>query len=109
MAHLTLIDVASGRSRAFERFSRGAPELAGAGAEPCGAWLDDWQLVAVGEPFPWQLSAAQDDIELDLQLTPAKPPIAQGEQGLSRKGPEPGNASYYYSYTRLAAEGEIQL
>jgi predicted secreted hydrolase len=27
--------------------------------------------------------------------------VLQGERGLSRKGPEPGNASYYYSFTRM--------
>ena len=35
-------------------------------------------------------------------LESAKPPVLQGERGLSRKGPEPGNASYYYSLTRHA-------
>src|SRR5690606_15485988 len=101
MAHLTVTDVASNRIYAFERFSRGAPGLAGAEAEPFRAWLDDWQLAAVGDPFPWQLLAAEGDIGLRLQLEARKPPVLQGEQGLSRKGPEPGNASYYYSYTRL--------
>ncbi len=109
MAHLTVTDVASNRIYAFERFSRGAPGLAGAEAEPFRAWLDDWQLAAVGDPFPWQLLAAEGDIGLRLQLEARKPPVLQGEQGLSRKGPEPGNASYYYSYTRLVAAGELRI
>jgi predicted secreted hydrolase len=33
----------------------------------------------------------------------------QGDRGLSQKGPEPGNASYYYSFTRLEATGELAL
>jgi predicted secreted hydrolase len=36
-------------------------------------------------------------------------PVLQGEAGLSRKGPEPGNASYYYSCTRLPTEGKLTL
>jgi predicted secreted hydrolase len=35
--------------------------------------------------------------------------VLQGEDGFSRKGPEAGNASYYYSYTRLQASGRIWL
>jgi predicted secreted hydrolase len=33
----------------------------------------------------------------------------QGDQGLSQKSPEAGNASYYYSLTRIESEGEIML
>ena len=33
----------------------------------------------------------------------AKPVVAQGDRGLSRKGPEPGNASFHYSITRVPA------
>jgi predicted secreted hydrolase len=35
--------------------------------------------------------------------------VLQGEQGYSRKGPGEGNASHYYSYTRLPAAGELLL
>ncbi len=37
------------------------------------------------------------------------PPVAQGDRGLDAKGPEPGNASYYYSFPRLTASGSIAL
>ena len=46
---------------------------------------------------------------LDLQLDSARPPVLQGEAGLSRKGTEPGNASYYYSMTRLDTRGALTL
>jgi len=35
--------------------------------------------------------------------------VLQGERGLSRKGPEPGNASYYYSLTRMPVRGTVSL
>ena len=35
--------------------------------------------------------------------------VLQGDQGLSQKSAEPGNASYYYSYTRLATQGTVQV
>lgn len=110
MGHLAVTDVASGHIHAFERFSRGALGLAGAQAQPFRVWLDDWQLRAQEDgAWPWELQAIAEGIGLQLQLEARKPLVLQGEQGLSRKGPEAGNASYYYSFTRLLAQGELQL
>jgi predicted secreted hydrolase len=141
MAHLAVTDSAGGRFHAFERFSRGALELAGATAEPFRVWLEDWELLGpVGEGagrmdgalrpdgggqenalhellrgapglgiFPLRLSAAEEGVGLELFFTLAKPMVVQGEAGLSRKGPEAGNASYYYSFSRLAAAGSLFL
>ena len=44
MAHFALTDVEEGRFRAFERFARGAQQLAGVETEPFRAWLEDWEL-----------------------------------------------------------------
>jgi predicted secreted hydrolase len=108
MGHFAVTDVEGGTIYGFERFSRGATGLAGAQAQPFRVWLEDWQL-AGDDGFPWTLHAAEDDVGLTLRVVPRKPLVLQGDQGLSQKGPEPGNASYYYSYTRLAAEGELRL
>jgi predicted secreted hydrolase len=110
MAHFAITDVDGQRHRVAERFSRGAAGLAGARAEPFEVWLDDWQAVSRGESFlPLRLDARDADLGLKLRVEPGKPPVLQGDQGLSRKGPEPGNASYYYSYTRLPVSGLISL
>ena len=110
MGHFALTDVADNRHRAFERFSRGAMGLAGAQAAPLRVWLEDWELTSTGpEPFPLRVRAHQDDIAVDLLLDTAKPLVLQGEQGLSQKSAEPGNASYYYSLTRLPTRGTITL
>lgn len=110
MAHLAVTDVAGGRFHAFERFSRGALDLAGAQAQPFRVWLEDWTAEAVGEsPLPVRLRAAEDDVAIDLTLDSAMPPVLQGNKGLSQKGPEPGNASYYYSFTRMSAAGTVRI
>ncbi len=110
MGHFALTDVTDNRHRAFERFSRGAMGLAGAQAAPLHVWLEDWELTSTGpEPFPLRVRAHQDDIAVDLLLDTAKPLVLQGEQGLSQKSAEPGNASYYYSLTRLPTRGTISL
>lgn len=109
MAHFTLTDVDAGSFRYFERFSRGSAGLAGAEIDPTYAvWLEDWSVEQVGEDA-YRLRAAQDGLALDLRLTDQRGPVLQGENGLSVKGPEPGNASYYYSQTRLLAEGMIRV
>jgi predicted secreted hydrolase len=108
MAHFTVTDVAGREFHAFERFARGAVGLAGAESEPMRVWLEDWTLEgSAGETFPLRLSAAEGPVALRLELRPEKPVVLQGDRGLSRKGPEPGNASYYYAFTRLAASGEL--
>jgi predicted secreted hydrolase len=108
MGHFALTDVAEGRYHAFERFARGAAGLAGAQAAPFHVWLEDWQVEEV-EPGVVRVQAAQEDLALDLVLTDRKGPILQGDRGHSPKGPQPGNASYYYSLTRLETSGAVQV
>lgn len=117
MAHLAVTDETGRRHQAFERFSREALGLAGATLQPgFRVWLDDWQVRQEGlasaqphEDRPWLLQAAEDGVALELRLVSRKQPVLQGENGLSRKSATPGNASWYYSLTRLEAEGQLQL
>jgi predicted secreted hydrolase len=110
LAHFAVSDLAGGRFHSAERQARGALGLAGARAEPFRVWVGPWELAAVGTAsFPAHLAAATDDIALDLTLDPGKPAIAQGDRGLSQKGPEAGNASYYFSLPRLPAHGRITV
>jgi len=44
-----------------------------------------------------------------LSLATDEVPVLNGEAGLDRKGPQPGNASYYYSLPRLATTGVLEL
>jgi predicted secreted hydrolase len=108
MAHFAVTDVDAGRFHSFDRFSRGAAGLAGAQASPYQVWLEDWRVEEL-EPGVYQLRAAQDDVAIDLRLTDLKGPILQGDRGYSQKGPEPGNASTYYSLTRLASSGTVRV
>jgi predicted secreted hydrolase len=103
-------DVAGGRFHAADRMSRGALGLAGATAAPFRVWLEDWAAAGDGpDAFPLRLRAATDAVAIDVTLTTAKPPVLQGERGLSRKSAEPGNASYYYSLTRLPTQGTVSI
>jgi len=109
MAHLALTDAQAGIHHHQERFAREAVGLAGALSEPLRIWVEDWKLYRNNPQTPWQLSAGTDRFNLDLKLKPIREPILQGENGLSRKGSEVGNASYYYSVTRLETSGTLTL
>lgn len=105
-AHFTLTDIDARRFYPFERFSRASIGLAGAQSQPFRVWIDNWSVA--GDPnHTVQLQAAADEIHLHLQLQTLKPPVLQGEKGLSRKSAE--SASYYYSRTRLQSQGEVQI
>jgi len=110
MAHFTLSDIDAGRFHAFERTSRGALELAGAKAGPWRTWVLDWSAFGPDDgavAFPLHLRAKEGDISIDLSLEQGKPIVLEGDRGLSRKGPEADNASYYYSLTRMPTFGSI--
>ncbi len=109
MGHLALTDITANRFYAFERFSRGAAGLAGAQARPFKVWLEDWEAAQAGPTMPpIRLRASEGGVQLDLTLEPAKPMVLQGDRGYSVKGPGAGNASYYYSYTRLTTTGRVE-
>jgi predicted secreted hydrolase len=111
MGHFALTDVSSRQHRASERFARDALGLAGAAKAPIRIWLHDWELRRDSESTEerWRLVVRDDKAALDLQLQARKPVVLQGTDGLSQKSAAPGNASYYYSLTRMRARGTVRF
>lgn len=111
LAHFTLSDIASQTFYHDERFSRGSAGLAGAEAIPrYRVWLEDWQILAQDDSAETvSIRAVSEQFALDLTLQQTKPPALQGTNGLSPKSAETGNASYYYSLSRLLTAGTITL
>ena len=108
MGHLALSDIHEDRFYHAERFQRAALGLAGTESNPLKIWLDDWEIKGVSsDPMRWVLLAKTEEFGIKLDVTPSKPLVLQGNQGLSQKGKEPGNASYYYSFTRMSVSGEV--
>ncbi len=109
-AHFAITDVKGNKHTFGERFSRGAAGLAGASGEPFRAWLEDWSVEALdADGSAVHLQARDGDRAIDLTLRTAKPVVAHGDRGLSAKSEQPGNASYYLSFTRMATEGQVTL
>jgi predicted secreted hydrolase len=108
MAHFAVTDVAGGKHHSSERFGRGAAGLAGAQAEPYRVWLDDWS-VSEEPDGRVVLRAKTDEMALALTLRDRKGPVLQGDRGASRKGPEAGNVSIYYSLPRIDTAGAVTV
>ena len=109
MAHFALTDVAGKRFQSFERFERGAAGLAGAQASPFDVWLEDWSVEQV-EPDVYHLRAAQNDLTLDLHTArSSKGRSCRATGVIAKRGRTPGNASYYYSLTRLDSSGTVRV
>lgn len=111
MAHFTVSHVTGGKFYHEERYSRGSAGLAGATTDPrYHVWLEDWQILAQDDAATvTTIQAASAEFAVDLMLTQVKPPALQGDNGLSPKSDEPGNASYYYSLSRLLTTGTVTV
>ncbi len=107
IGHFAITDVGNANFHVAQRYARGSLGLAGAQAEPLQIWLEDWSINSKNNI--WQINASDKDIVMDLTLSPLKPPVLNGIDGLSQKSSEPGNASYYYSIPRLRTVGTLQI
>ncbi len=111
MGHFTITDIAGEQFFHDERFSRASAGLAGATMDPnYRVWLENWQVVGLNDDATrTRITGSFDDVALDVTLEQVKRPALQGENGLSPKSDEPGNASYYYTLSRLVTEGTVTI
>ncbi|HEX6292197.1 MAG TPA: lipocalin-like domain-containing protein [Herpetosiphonaceae bacterium] len=106
LAHFAVTDAAGRRFAADAQLARGGSiDLAGAQARPYRVFVKNWSAEGSGDTA--RLRAATEQVSIDLNLRSLKPATLQGNQGLSQKSAEVGNASYYYSLTRMQTTGTI--
>lgn len=107
LAHFARTDVAKGRFAFSERAHRTGVGAAWAREERLDAANEDWRLVDLGSSLALfaRDGAGEDVDELNLLLTPEKPPVLHGDGGISRKGAQPDAVSKYVSLTRLRTTG----
>ena len=107
-AHAAVTDLSKPQHLHDQRIAREGFGIAQASLETTDVKLRDWSLKRAPDGRYTSRITARE-FSLDLQFTPTQPILLQGTQGLSRKGPEEKQASYYYSQPQLAASGSIQL
>ncbi len=113
-AHAAVTDVQGQRLQHDQRIARAGFGVAQASEADTRIRLQDWTLVRsdmasnpVGSRYTAQISGSE--FALDLQFDSTQPVLLQGQQGLSRKGPDAEQASYYYSQPQLAVAGALTV
>ena len=108
MTHLAVSDPVGRRYQFDERLSRAGPGLAGAASDRYRVWNDDWTAF-LDERGRHVIRAATKEAAVDLVLDEGKAPVINGLNGISQKGAQAGNASHYYSLTRMPTRGSIAI
>lgn len=106
LAHFAITDVNGRRFRYYEKLNRSTPFLAGASDGFLHAFNEGWSATTAADGS-WRIVAREGGDAIDLRLTTAKEPAIHGRDGISVKAVGEGNASHYYSMTRLVTEGTV--
>lgn len=116
LAHMALLDGASGAFLHQERLNREGWDAASATNTlnvRNGPWTLTFVPNAAGTNFPGPEMELRGSIRADaafrLTLTPRKPLVVFGTNGVSRKAAEPTAASHYLTFPRLEVRGELML
>lgn len=104
-AHFAITDVGGEKFHFDQKTNRGAFGEAGFDQGQRLAWIENWNLNETEAGF--DIAATADFGAVRLRLRAAKPPIIQGENGVSVKAAGGASASHYYSIPRLETSGEI--
>jgi predicted secreted hydrolase len=104
-AHAAVTDVAGKKLWHDQRIARAGFGIALASEKDTAVTLRDWSLRHDGAQY--QATAAGNGFRFDLTLRETQPLLLQGERGLSRKGPDEQQASFYYSLPQLQVTGDL--
>ncbi len=107
VAHFALSDLDGGEFRFHERVNRAGPGIARAATGTLDVANGSW--TAVLENDVMKLRAFADGVLLELELTSEKAPVVHGIGGVSQKAEGVGQASHYYSMTRMATTGLLSI
>ena len=106
-AHAALTDVQGKKLLHDQRIAREGFGVAQMSVTDTDVALRDWSLKRDAKGY--SAIASGPGFALLLQLTETQPLLLQGKDGLSRKGPDAKQASYYYSKPQLKVSGSVTL
>jgi predicted secreted hydrolase len=111
-AHAAVTDVQGKKLWHDQRIARSSGEVsltaATASEQDTALQLRDWSLVR-GKNGVYIANVNAADFQLKLQFTETQAVLLQGNNGLSRKGPQPEHASFYYSKPQLKVAGTVNV
>ena len=106
-AHAAVTDVQGQRFWHDQRIARQGFDVAQAGEADTAIRLRDWSLMRENGIYRARVQAGE--FKLDFSFSETQAMLVQGNKGLSQKGPDAAQSSYYYSLPQLAFTGEIGL
>jgi len=110
MAHAALTDLSAKTLRHDQALARSGFGLAQSSEQDTDVVLHGWRLRRQASAgYRAELKSERANFALALDLKPSQPLLLQGQAGYSRKGPEPGAASHYYSEPQLQLAGELAV
>ncbi len=109
LAHTAITDLRGARLHHDQRLARAGFGLAQASETDCHVHLRDWFLRRQDAGYRAGFVSKTAGFALELRLQTTQSPVLQGQQGLSRKGPDPAQFSHYYSQVQLQTDGHMQL
>ena len=107
VAHFALSDLDGATFSFWERVNRRGPGIAHAAEGTLDVRNESW--TARLDEGVMRLRAYANGILLELELVSDKPPVVHGTDGISRKGDGVGQASHYYSMTRMETSGLLSI
>ncbi len=111
VAHAALTDLGARRLRHDQRIARAGFDIAATAEDDTRVLLRGWRFERTGPPeasvYRARLASDAAGFAFDLELAATQPLLLQGEAGFSRKGPQPAQASHYYSQPQLAVRGTL--
>ncbi|MBK7654493.1 MAG: carotenoid 1,2-hydratase [Betaproteobacteria bacterium] len=117
-AHAAITDIKKGKFWHDQRIARSsnvpATDIASAGLRTTHVELRDWSLKrepgsAETNSSVYRALVATQLFGLDLSLQTSQAVMLQGYEGLSRKGPQASQTSFYYSQPQLSVEGKLSI
>jgi len=109
LAHFAVTDLSNRQFHFAEKISRAGLGKAGAESGRLNVWIDRWRAESPTGSDHHLLTATDGEFTIQLDLSPEKPLVLHGTNGISRKGEGAGQASHYYSFTRLDTKGQLTI
>lgn len=106
-AEAAISDPDVGHLLTAQRIARAGLGLAGADRDHTQVWIRHWFLRQTPDGYHAEIQGKNMGYALQFQQT--QPPLLEGPLGISQKGPNPHNASYYYSIPHLQVSGQLRI
>lgn len=116
MAHFAISDITNRQHATFERIGRPGLGQGSSSTETLRVEMGEWHTIMTPDARSTETmqiaaqalsDAGTTQGAVRLTLTPAKPRVIHGRDGVHQKADLPGQASHYISFTRLDAQGTL--